>query len=52
MIFEIVKDGQTVFVTEHKECIFPSRTLRTMSKAGYTFRLNGKRVSAEKINSL
>lgn len=52
MVFEIIKEGNVVFTTEHKECIYPIKTLRAMSKTGYSFRLNGKRATVEKIISL
>ena len=52
MKFEVVKDGQPVFITEHEECVYPRKTLRQMSKSGYTFRIDGKRASLDKAVSL
>ena len=49
MIFEVVKNSKAVFSTEHNECVYPAKTLRHLSKAGYTFRIDGKRASLDTV---
>ena len=48
-LFEIVRQGTILFQTKHKECIPSAGTLKTMSKSGHTFRINGKRVSLDTL---
>ena len=44
MKFEVIgSDGKVKMSTEHKSCIYPADILKQMEKAGYKFRLNGKR---------
>ena len=49
MTFEVVKNSKAVFLTEHNECVYPAKTLRHLSKAGYTFRIDGKRASLDTV---
>lgn len=49
MKFEIIKNGNPVFVTEHMDCIHPIQILRSMNKAGYTFRIDGRKVSLTEV---
>ena len=48
MKFEVKRNAQTLFFTEHVECIPPSEELREMSKSGHTFALDGRRISLDK----
>ena len=44
MKFEVLdRDGIVKMSTEHKSCIYPTATLKSMEAAGYKFRINGKR---------
>lgn len=43
-------DGNCVCTTEFETCSYDLDTLRSMSKAGYTFRIDGKRVSFGNIS--
>ena len=44
MKFEVLdRDGIVKMSTEHRRCIYPVATLKSMEKAGYKFRINGKR---------
>ena len=44
MKFEVLdRDGIVKMSTEHKRCIYPVATLKSMEAAGYKFRINGKR---------
>ena len=44
MKFEVSdRDGIVKMSTEHKKCIYPLATLKSMEAAGYKFRINGKR---------
>lgn len=52
MKFEVVKNGSPVFQTEHVECIHTAKQLRHISRSGYTFRIDGKRASLDKVMTL
>ena len=46
MLFEVLMDGRVKASTEYLECIPVLEILRDMERAGYGFRLNGKRCRA------
>ena len=48
MKFEVKRNTQTLFFTEHVECIPSPEELREMSKSGHTFALDGRRISLDK----
>ena len=44
MRFEVLdRDGVVKMSTEHKKCIYPLATLKSMEAVGYKFQVNGKR---------
>ena len=44
MKFEVIdRDGRVKMSTEHQNCVYPLDILKSMAKAGYKFKLNGKR---------
>ena len=47
MLFEVLMDGKVKASTEHLDCIPTPEILRDMERAGYSFRLNGKRCKAK-----
>ena len=49
MLFEVCKNNCTVFVTEHKECMPTLDKLKSMQDGGYTFKLNNKKITLNKL---
>lgn len=49
MLFEVCKNNKTVFVTEHKECMPTLDKLKAMQDGGYTFKLNSKKITLNKL---
>ena len=49
MRFEVCKKNCTVFLTEHKKCVPNSDTLKSMYSAGYTFKLDGKKMTLKQL---
>lgn len=42
MLFEIYRDKQRLWVTEHEECIPSAETIKAIKAAGYKILLDGK----------
>ena len=51
MKFEVCKKNCTVFLTEHKECIPTAEKLKSMQSAGYTFKLNDKKITLKQLTN-
>lgn len=49
MEFEICKNNVTKFITEHKKCVPNSDVLKSMYSAGYTFKLNDKKMTLKQL---
>ena len=47
MLFEVLMGGKVKASTEHLDCVPTQEILRDMERAGYSFRLNGKRCKAK-----
>ena len=49
MKFEVCRNNCTVFSTAYKECIPTADVLKLMQSAGYTFKLNGKKITFKQL---
>lgn len=49
MKFQVFKDNKCMFVTTDKTCIPTKDILYAQSKAGYTFKLDGKKISYKSL---
>lgn len=47
MLFEVLASGKVKASTEYLDCVPAQEILRDMERAGYSFRLNGKRCRAK-----
>lgn len=45
MVFSIHRNGQQVFTTHSLKCVYPQKSLRSIKNAGYTFMMDGKKIS-------
>lgn len=52
MLFEVIKDDQIVACTNSISCIYSVEQLRDIQKAGFTFRLNGKKATINEVKSI
>lgn len=52
MTFEVRRDGEGKMKTEDPRCIYDETTLREMSRAGFEFYVDGKRVPLSKLREL
>lgn len=51
MKFEVINiNGQVVMNTEYKACVPITEEIKTMSGAGYRFKVDGKFVALNKVN--
>lgn len=41
-----------MFITEHKECIPTLDKLKSMQEGGYTFKLNDKKITLNKLKEI
>lgn len=51
MKFEVCKKNCTVFLTEYRECIPIANKLKSMQSAGYTFKLNNKKIALKQLTN-
>lgn len=51
MLFEVIKNKKTVAHTDQLKCIDDDNTLKALSRAGYSFRLNGNKATFKEVKS-
>lgn len=49
MLFEVRQHGMAVMGTNYPSCVYDLDTLKSMQKAGCTFRVNGKTCTAKDV---
>lgn len=52
MKFEVCKKNCIVFSTEYKECMPTADKLKSMQSAGYTFKLNDKKITLKQLTNV
>lgn len=50
MKFEVCKKNATIFITEYKKCVPNTDVLKSMQSAGYTFKLDDKKITLKQLS--